>query len=394
MADSPSVVYVVPDKMGGMMNIIANLLAHRRPDAFRYHAVLTHNRFHTDARFAQRLAADLQTTVDYALPIENLHAVMRRLAAAIPAGGGVYVAGDLLDLATASVHDFGRAVLYMLHGDTEYYYDLAEKHDEVVHGFIAYSRRMADTLRARLPHRAGSIHHLPYGVDIPATSRRAVGGPLRAIFAGRFEQEQKGVFDLPLIDRALQDRGVRVQWTVAGAGPDEQELRHRWSFNAGVRWTGQLTTPALVSSYVDQDVFVLPTRHEGFPVALLEAMASGVVPVVSDIPSGVPEAVDDATGVRPAVRDVAAFADAIAALDADRSRLDALSAAARRSTRERYDIRERVGAYQALYARWRELYRPLAGPAHLKYGSRLDQPWIPNPLVRGVRSTLRYRWTR
>ena len=98
----PSVVYVVPDKMGGMMNIIANLLAHRRPDALDYHAVLTHNHLHTDLRFARPLAADTQTTIEYTLPVENLHAVMRRVAQAVPPGPGVYVAGDLLDLATAS----------------------------------------------------------------------------------------------------------------------------------------------------------------------------------------------------------------------------------------------------------------------------------------------------
>src|SRR5262249_9599511 len=102
MSERASVVYVVPDKLGGMMNIIANLLAHRRPDDLGHHVILTHNRLHTDTRFAAPLAADTQATVEYTLPIENLRAVMRRIARAVPAGGGVYVAGDLLDLAVAS----------------------------------------------------------------------------------------------------------------------------------------------------------------------------------------------------------------------------------------------------------------------------------------------------
>ena len=85
---TPSVVYIVPDKMGGMMNIIAGLLAFRRPDGFSYHAVLTHNHLTTDVRFAQPLACDSQTTMEYTLPVENLHAVIRRLAAAVPPGPG------------------------------------------------------------------------------------------------------------------------------------------------------------------------------------------------------------------------------------------------------------------------------------------------------------------
>ena len=199
MTERQSVVYVLPDKMGGMTNIIANLLAYRRPDAFSHHAVLTHNHLHTDRRFGQALAADTQTTVEYTLPIENLHAVMRRVARAVPPGGGVYVAGDLLDLAVASAHDFGRAVLYMLHGDFEYYYDLAVRHDPIVHAFIAYSRRMYDELIARLPHRADTIFHLPVwdsaAVRRPAPGRRSASrhlrGTVRAAAEGRLRSPRR-----------------------------------------------------------------------------------------------------------------------------------------------------------------------------------------------------------
>jgi glycosyltransferase involved in cell wall biosynthesis len=389
LSEQESVVYVVPDKLGGMMNIIANLLASRRPDGRGHHAVLTHNHRHHDTRFAQPLAADSQATVEYSLPLENLHAVMRRLARAIPSGPGVYVAGDLLDLATASVHDFGRAVIYMLHGDTDYYYDLAVKHDPIVHAFIAYSRRMYDRLLELLPHRADAIFHLPYGIVLPGAIRRRSAGPLRAVFAGRFEQEQKGVFELPEIDARLLAAGIDVTWTVAGGGPDEAELKRRWAFNPRVRWLGRLSTPDLMAAYVDQDAFVLPTRHEGFPVALLEAMGAGLVPVVSNVASGVPEIVEaGVTGFRPAVGDVPAFAEALARLHADRGQLEVMSDAARTAVAARFDIRDRVAAYQALYARWRDLYRPLAGPEHLQYGSRLDRPWIPNPLVRLVRTAI------
>jgi glycosyltransferase involved in cell wall biosynthesis len=388
--DRPSIVYVVPDKMGGMMQIIANLLAYRRPDGFSYHAVLTHNSLHADTRFNGMLAADTQTTIEYTLPLENLHTVMRRLADAVPSGGGVLVTGDLLDLATASIHDFGRAVLYMLHGDTDYYYELAVRHDPVVHGFIAYSRRMYERLLQLLPHRRDTIFYLPYGVPIPDARRQPVRGPLRAVFAGRFENGQKGVFDLPAIDRMLRARGVHVAWTIAGAGPDEVEFRERWSFNGDVRWAGRLTAPALAALYCEQDVFVLPTRFEGLPVALLEGMAAGLVPVVSDIPSGVPDIVDaGVNGECPRVGDIGAFAEAIARLDADRERLEATSAAARDAVVRRFDILNRAAEYQALYARWSDLYRPLAAPEHLQYGSRLDHPWIPNTLVRTVRSAIR-----
>jgi len=387
---TPSVVYVLPDKMGGQMNIVANLLAHRSDDGLAYHAVLTHNHLDPDVRFGQPLACDSTTTVEYTLPIENLHAVMRRLARAVSCGPGVVVAGDLLDLATLSVHDVGRAVVLILHGDDEYYYGLAEKHDRVVHAYVAYSRRMYEQLRERLPHRSADIYYLPYGIPLPARVRRAAPGPLRLVFAGRLENGQKGVLDLPAIDERLRGRNVDVVWTVIGAGPDEAALRAGWPESPRVRYRGALTNAETIAALADHDVFVLPTRHEGLPVALLEAMGAGLVPVVSDIDSGVPDVVTGGVnGLLPRVGDAGGFADAIASLAADRGLVERMSAAARKTVEERFDVRQRARDYQALYARYEALYRPLASDAVLQYGSRLDRPWIPNPFVRFIRSTLR-----
>jgi glycosyltransferase involved in cell wall biosynthesis len=388
----PSVVYILPDKMGGMMNIVAGLLAHRRPDAFSYHVVLTHNHQSRDTRMAQPLACDSQTTVDYTLPVENLHAVIRRLAAVIPPGPGVVVAGDLLDLAMLSVTDVGRAVILILHGDHDYYYDLAVKHDRAVHAYVAYSRRMHRRLIECLPHREDSIYYIPYGIPLSPAVRRPVPGPIRLIFAGRLEQGQKGVLDLPEIAQALDQRSVDASWTIVGDGPDGAALRAAWPAPVPVRHLGALSHADALAQLTEHDVFVLPTRAEGLPVALLEAMGCGVVPVVSNIESGVPDVVfPGVNGLLPDVGDVVGFAEAIAGLDHDRVLLERMSAAGRRFVEERFNVRDRAADYQVLYARYPELYKPLAADAVLQYGSRLDQSWIPNPLVRMVRSTLRSR---
>jgi glycosyltransferase involved in cell wall biosynthesis len=392
MSVQPSVVYVLPDKMGGMMNIVANLLQYRDADNFTHHAVLTHNHLSTDVRFGQPLACDSQTTVEYTLPVENLHAVMRRVARAIPPGPGVVVASDLLDLATLSVHDVGRAVILILHGDHDYYYDLAKRHDRVVHAYIAYSRHMFEQLRVHLPHRLDSIFYIPYGIPLPSRVRVAKPGPLRLIFAGRLEHGQKGVLELPAIDERLRALHCDVTWTIAGDGPDGQKLRAMWPPSATVDYRGALKNSETIAALADQDVFVLPTRNEGLPVALLEAMGAGVVPVVSNIDSGVPDVMTaGVNGLLPEVGDVNGFAEAIARLASDRPLLERMGAAGRRIVEERFDVRVRTREYQAFFARYAELYRPLSSDAVLQYGSRLDRPWIPNPLVRLVRSTLRAR---
>jgi Glycosyltransferase len=139
----------------------------------------------------------------------------------------------------------------------------------------------------------------------------------------------------------------------------------------------------------EHDVFVLPTHAEGLSVATVEAMSAGLVPVVSDLRC-MEELVDHGrTGLRAPMRTPAAFADAIVTLARDRDLLEAISAAARQCAVDRFDVRTRAGAYQQIYSRWRELYRPRPVSVFPSFGSRLDQRWIPNSFVRLVRSALR-----
>ena len=372
-----------------MLNIVEGLFRFRRPDGFAYAAILTHNPLQADARFGGPFNADYQASFEFRTPVENFHAVLRRLRAAVPAGEGVLLANDLLELALASAFDCGRTVIQILHGDSDYYYDLAARHENVIDAFVVYGRTMERKLKAKIPHRADDVYFLPYGVIEPPKRRTAVPGKLRLLFAGRFEHGQKGVFDLPLIDRALVERGVDVSWTMVGAGPDEQRLRDAWPGDR-VTFLGPTTTAGVLELAARHDVFVLPTRYEGVPVALIEAMSVGLAPVVSRIESGVTEILTDGkTGLMPPVGDIGAFADAIQALDRDRALLESISDAAWRYVATSHNMRERTDAYQALFARYRELRRPRPLDVVVPYGSRLDRPWIPNVAVRTVRSMIR-----
>jgi len=383
----PEVVYVLPDKMGGVLSYVRNLLSHRRSDAFDYAAVLTDNELDRQSRNDEPLPADRLATLRYRLPIENIWAVLRRLATVVGTRPGVIVANDWIELAMATVYDTGRAVVAVNHGDFDFYYQLAVRHDRAIDAFVTYTERMADELRKLLPHRADSIHLIRYGVDMPKTVRRAAPGPLRLIYSGRLARD-KGVFDLPLIAKALMDRQCRVQWTIQGTGPDEAALRDTWP-DPATRWNGMQPMRAVLNGYLAQDVLVMPSRSEGLPVALLEAAAAGVVPVVTNLPSGIPEVVTPGvTGYRPEPGDIGGFVDAIARLESDRAGLEAASVEVRRLVERRYDASACTAEYQRLYSKVVTTRRTWQ-PRPLPYGSRLDRRWLPNPVVRFVRSATR-----
>jgi glycosyltransferase involved in cell wall biosynthesis len=135
---------------------------------------------------------------------------------------------------------------------------------------------------------------IPSGVVDPgAPVARDVRRPVRLLFAGRLE-EAKGVTDLL---EALADPRLRPldwQMTFAGDGgltdgPSMARclgLEHRCDFR------GWVDRPQLHALLATSDVFVLPSRFECFPVAMIEAMAHGLAIVITSV-GAVSEAITD-----------------------------------------------------------------------------------------------------
>jgi glycosyltransferase involved in cell wall biosynthesis len=98
------------------------------------------------------------------------------------------------------------------------------------------------------------------------------------------------------------------------------------------------------------DVFVLPSRNEGFPLSVVEAMFAGRPVIATDVGS-VAEAVTAATGVVVPADDVTALRDAIATLAEDPGVRAELGAAGRARALELFSAAEMARRFEATYAR-------------------------------------------
>lgn len=95
-----------------------------------------------------------------------------------------------------------------------------------------------------------------------------------------------------------------------------------------VTFAGDLDAIRLARAYDHADVFVLPTRHEGYGMAVAEAVARGL-PVVSTATGAIADLVDASSGAIVPIDDVAALADALEPLIADGAALARVAAGAR-----------------------------------------------------------------
>lgn len=154
---------------------------------------------------------------------------------------------------------------------------------------VAQTSDAADHLRALTNKRSLAVTYvIPSAVDRPpAALMRDPNNALHRILAvGRFEHE-KG-FDR-LIDgfSRLADKHSNWSLRIVGEGSLRKLLEEQI---ADLGLTDRVSLPGwtrpIWGELKDATLFVLPSRYEGFPSALLEAMAVGVPSIAVDCPSG------------------------------------------------------------------------------------------------------------
>lgn len=184
---------------------------------------------------------------------------------------------------------------------------------------------------------------------VNGTQERA---PLAILCIGTLH-EVKGQHHLLEACRLLKERGVELRCHFIGDGPDREALmeqRDRYGLSDRVRFHGQQTHAEVIRLLRMADVVAAPSvpssdgRREGIPVALMEAMASGV-PVVASRLSGIPELVEDGvSGVLTPPGDAHALADALERLWLDSPLRQRLGRAARERILEAFDLRTNAAA--------------------------------------------------
>lgn len=190
----------------------------------------------------------------------------------------------------------------------------------------------------------------PGGADEPgdaaAASMPQTGGAALSIVTVGTLHEVKGQAHLVEACRRLVADGVQVRCDLIGDGPDREALIAQIraaGLEGSVHVSGVLTHDRLAERIRAADVLVAPSvpsrdgRREGLPVVLMEAMASGLAVVASDL-SGIPELVEDGvTGLLTPPGDPERLATALALLARDPVLRKRLGAAGRERVRAEYD---------------------------------------------------------
>ncbi|MCJ7811413.1 MAG: glycosyltransferase family 4 protein, partial [Dehalococcoidia bacterium] len=154
---------------------------------------------------------------------------------------------------------------------------------------------------------------------------------------------------LTAMPRILRRHSVELR--IIGTGPRLEEyaaLARKLGIEEEVHFLGFVDPSEMGAHYGRADLFVLPSRMENFPLVILEAMASGLPVVATDV-GGVPELVEHGeTGLLVPPNDPDALADAINDLLDDPDEMEQMGARGRQLVSDQYTwdrVAERIAGY-------------------------------------------------
>jgi len=169
-------------------------------------------------------------------------------------------------------------------------------------------------------------------IELEASSIREHGrvfvneGRFRVITVGSLAQMYKGIDVLIQATALCQQANFQLEVFVAGEGIYKnhlQRLAESLGVSNHIHFLGQVTPGKKIRELLDSgDLFVLPSRTEGLPRALIEAMARAL-PCIGSSVGGIPELLNESEMVKPG--DPGALARKMQEVLANSSRMDALS---------------------------------------------------------------------
>lgn len=151
---------------------------------------------------------------------------------------------------------------------------------------ISLGGKLTDILREQVEGSRCEVVVLPNAVDVPEEMSevpRDPSSPLTLLFVGRFAFNKGLDVLMKVAERLVKEgRGDEVRFQLAGDGPLLKEFQEK-GLPANVELLGRVDDARLDQLYRMCDAFVLPTRFEGMPTVVLEAMARAKPIIVSDV---------------------------------------------------------------------------------------------------------------
>ncbi|MET0753335.1 MAG: glycosyltransferase family 4 protein [Pyrinomonadaceae bacterium] len=171
------------------------------------------------------------------------------------------------------------------------------------------------------------------------------------IFLGRLH-EDKGLREIVETCRVLKSENFQFNFKCFGAGGAKEKFISEMTDVLGEKffYGGIVSGAEKWKALSESDIFLLPSRYEGLPVAMLEAMAAGCVPVVSEIGSINLVVKDGINGFLIEPQNVPQTVEKLRFLLSDKAEWENLRRNARKTVEEKFNLKNYIEKLENIYA--------------------------------------------
>lgn len=192
--------------------------------------------------------------------------------------------------------------------DNAHIYNRQHEWEECIDLFFCISSRIKDNLKNLYEIDEKKLYcRVPFIENVRSIRKKYQvdnNKPLKIGYPCRLSYGQKRADLLPDIIEKMEKRSINYILNIAGDGECGQDIKKYISDNKlydKVKFHGKLLKKELIDFLNEQDIYLNFSEYEGTSLTMLEAMASGCVPVVTDV-SGVSDFIED--GVNGLVSDI------------------------------------------------------------------------------------------
>lgn len=283
-------VFVLPDKNGGVASVVYNLLQFSHKTCFTKVLLLqVEEADKNNNNIAYTFPCDEQVVIRYKESAPK-YKVINCIAKYLNENSILISNEGNLELATLYFKKISIPVVYILHGNIDYYFQTLRRYEKIIDKVICVS----SYLRQRIDQEKIDILSIfiPFSIpSIPEFCKSYNSSKINIVYVGTLG-DHKGVKYFPEYIEQLDKLDINYTFDIVGNGKNEEYLKKQFSCNRNVIVHGLLTTEETFAFLRKAHILLLFSKGEGLPVCVVEAMKHGVVPIVFDIPSGVPDIID------------------------------------------------------------------------------------------------------
>jgi glycosyltransferase involved in cell wall biosynthesis len=340
-------VYILPDKDAGVASVVRNLLRFKT-NRYSTKVLLIHNLLDDAKRRVQDdFNADDIVRITYNGKWSSNYSIHKKIINEIDLNSIVVSNDGGIELNSIQYIDYPIPVVYILHGDFKHYFSVLTEKQNSVSTVITVSDYLKNKLLKSF-YRASDfdVESIKFPVPKSKLYKRISNSVIKLIFVGLLS-DRKGVMSLFDIANLLDKRSVNYHLSIIGEGPKEFELKTLFKDNNKVSFLGKLHNHEVFDFYSQNDIILLPSKGEGLPVVIVEAMKYGVVPITTQLESGIPELIENAiNGFTVKLGDYNGYATYIEQLHSDREQLKKMSELCIIKSEQMFDPFDQAKSYE------------------------------------------------